>query len=202
LRCNTSGQTASNLPAACGAAAVSCTRSAPRKGIHVPPQHAATAGWRKEKNPIPPIIGAADTRRRRCRKRSRRGHPGLQQEGCSLQTSPLRRVRGGSPRQDRGTAAASDTSGGSGRSRHNGTQGPCALAPTGTADNRSSVRAPNVNCPATMEPRPLRSYPNRNSRQQVSQFGNPNVNSLPLDKMLRAAVTVVQQIMQSLMVLC
>jgi hypothetical protein len=37
--------------------------------------------------PIPPIIGAVDTRRRRCR--SRRRYPGLQREGCSVPTSPL-----------------------------------------------------------------------------------------------------------------
>jgi hypothetical protein len=35
-------------------------------------------------NPIPKIIGAAGTRRRRCRKRSHRGHPGPQQERCPL----------------------------------------------------------------------------------------------------------------------
>jgi hypothetical protein len=85
----TSGQTASNLPAACGAGAVTCTTSAPRKVIHLPPHHAATADWRKEKNAIPPITGAADTRRRRCRRRSRREHPKLQRGGCSLPTSPL-----------------------------------------------------------------------------------------------------------------
>jgi hypothetical protein len=61
----TSGHTKNNLPAACGAEGVTCTRSAPRKGMHLPPQSAATAGWRKEKNHIPQIIGAADTRRRR-----------------------------------------------------------------------------------------------------------------------------------------
>jgi hypothetical protein len=76
-RSATSGQTASNLPTACGAGTVTCIRSAPRKRISFPPQHAATAGWRKEKIPIPPITVAVDTRRRRCRKRSRRGHPGL-----------------------------------------------------------------------------------------------------------------------------
>jgi hypothetical protein len=57
----TSKKTASNLTAACGAEAFTCTRSALRKGMYLPPQHAATAGWRKEKIPIPPIIGAADT---------------------------------------------------------------------------------------------------------------------------------------------
>jgi hypothetical protein len=35
----------------------------------------------KGEKPIPQIIGAADTRRRRCRKRSRRGYPGLQRGG-------------------------------------------------------------------------------------------------------------------------
>jgi hypothetical protein len=77
----TSGQTANSLPAACGAEGVICRRSAPRKEIHRPPQGAATVGWRKEKNPIPQIIGAADKQRRRCRRRSRRGHTGLQRGG-------------------------------------------------------------------------------------------------------------------------
>jgi hypothetical protein len=84
----TSGKTASCLPAVCGAEAVTYTRSAPRKKIRLPCQHAATVVWRKEKNPIPQIIGVADMRRRRCRKRSRRGHPGRQRGGCSLPTSP------------------------------------------------------------------------------------------------------------------
>jgi hypothetical protein len=77
----TSGQTANSLPAACGAEGIIYTRSAPREGIHHPPQRAATVGWRKEKNPIPQIIGVADTRRMRCRRRSRRGHLRLQREG-------------------------------------------------------------------------------------------------------------------------
>jgi hypothetical protein len=79
----TSRQTANNLPTACGAKGVTCTRSAPRKGIHLPPQSAAIVSWRKEINPIPQIIGAADTRRRRCRRRSRRGQLRLQRECCS-----------------------------------------------------------------------------------------------------------------------
>jgi hypothetical protein len=64
----TSGQTESNFPAACGAEAVTCTKSAPRRGIYLPPQHVATVGWRKEGNPVPQIIGAADTRWKGCRK--------------------------------------------------------------------------------------------------------------------------------------
>jgi hypothetical protein len=51
-------------------------------------------------------------------------------------------LRGGAPRQDRGTAAAWDTSGVSGRPRHNRTQGPCGLTPTWTADNRSVSSGP------------------------------------------------------------
>jgi hypothetical protein len=62
------GQIASSVPAACGAEAVTYTRSAPRKEIRPPRQHAASVSWRKEKNTIPQIIGAADMRRRRCRK--------------------------------------------------------------------------------------------------------------------------------------
>jgi hypothetical protein len=69
-------------------------------------------------------------------------------------------LRGGAPRQGRGTTAASDTSGGSDRSRLNGTQDPCGLTPID-----QSVWAPNI-------------------------------NNLPLDKMLKVAVMVVQQIMR------
>jgi hypothetical protein len=61
----TSGKTASNLPVVCGSEAVTYTRSVLRKEIHLPRQHAVTVGWRTERKPIPPIIGAADTRRRK-----------------------------------------------------------------------------------------------------------------------------------------
>jgi hypothetical protein len=49
--------------------------------------------------------------------------------------------------------------------------------------------------PATMEPRvpaPLPQHEHQTSGQSVQA---PNVNSLPLDKMLRAVVTVVQHFM-------
>jgi hypothetical protein len=36
------------------------TRTALRRVTHLPTQLAATAGWQKEKNPIPSIIGAAE----------------------------------------------------------------------------------------------------------------------------------------------
>jgi hypothetical protein len=61
-------------------------------------------------------------------------------KGVLFQPHHCRHVlRGSTPRQDRGTAAASDTSGGSGRSRHSGTQGPCGVTPTRTADSRPFV---------------------------------------------------------------
>jgi hypothetical protein len=44
-----------------------------------------------------------------------------------------------------GTAAASDTSGGSGRARQSGNQGHCRLTSARTADNRSVSSGPNVN---------------------------------------------------------
>jgi hypothetical protein len=57
-------------------------------------------------------------------------------EGVRFQPHHPRRVlRGGAPRQDMRTTAASDTS--DGRSRHNGTQGPCGFTPTRTTKSRS-----------------------------------------------------------------
>jgi hypothetical protein len=83
----TFGKTASNRPVVCGAVAATCTRSVLKKEIHLPQQHAATASWRKEKKAFPPIIGAAVTRRRRCRKGSHREHPTLQRERYYSETS-------------------------------------------------------------------------------------------------------------------
>jgi hypothetical protein len=40
--------------------AATCTKIVLKKEIHLPHQHAATASWRKERKPIPPIIGAAE----------------------------------------------------------------------------------------------------------------------------------------------
>jgi hypothetical protein len=59
-------KTASNLPVVCDAVAVTCIKSVLKKEMRLPHQHAATASWRWERKPILPIIGAADTRRRRC----------------------------------------------------------------------------------------------------------------------------------------
>jgi hypothetical protein len=51
-------------------------------------------------------------------------------------------LRGIAPRQENGTATASDRSDGSGRSGHSGTQGPCSLTPTQTAGNMSVSSGP------------------------------------------------------------
>jgi hypothetical protein len=134
----TSGQTAGNVPAPCGAGVVTCTRSAPRKRIHLQPPHAAAAGWRIGENGIPPITVAADTQRRRCRKRNRRRHPGLQREECSLPTSPLQAC----PSRQRYEAGQRNSS---------------SIRPT----RWQWQVLPQWN------PWSLRSYPNMNSRQQA-----------------------------------
>jgi hypothetical protein len=88
------------------------------------------------------------------------------EKGVLFQPDHSRRLlHGGAPKQDRGTAAALDTSGGSGRSHHNGTRGPAALPHHEHQTTGQSVRAPNV-------------------------------NSLPLDKILKVVVMIVQQIMR------
>jgi hypothetical protein len=84
----TSGKIASNLPAACGAETVTCTRIAPRKEIHLPLQHAANASWWKEENPIPQNYRGCKHATEEMQKRIRREHPGPQRQGCSLPTSP------------------------------------------------------------------------------------------------------------------
>jgi hypothetical protein len=166
----TSGQSASKLPAAFGEGAVTCTGSVPRKGIHLPPQHAATAGWRKEQNPSRQLSGL-QTHEGDVEK-SRRGHPGLQREGCSLPTTPLQACPSRRRSQvGQRNSRASNTSGGSGRSRHNAAQVPVALPQHEQQTTGQSVRVPNVNCPATMESRSLWPCPNTNTRQQVSKFG-------------------------------
>jgi hypothetical protein len=58
----------------CGAATY--TKSALRKTTLPPLQLVVTASWWRERNYIPPIIGAADTRRS-CKRRSPREHPKL-----------------------------------------------------------------------------------------------------------------------------
>jgi hypothetical protein len=70
------------------AGAASCTRSARRRVTLPPLQLPATANWRRVRNPIPPTIGAASTRRKNYNGGRPRGHPKLQRGGCSRPTSP------------------------------------------------------------------------------------------------------------------
>jgi hypothetical protein len=51
-------------PRCCCAEAATCTRSVQKRGTLIPLQHVATAGWRRERKLIPPIIGDASTQRR------------------------------------------------------------------------------------------------------------------------------------------
>ena len=86
--------------------------------------------------PIQPIIVAADMRRRKSEKQIAEDTQNYNGKAVLFRHHHARRVlRGGAPRQDRGTAATSDTSGSSGRPRHKGTQGPCGLTPTRAADS-------------------------------------------------------------------
>jgi hypothetical protein len=71
-------QTASQLPVDCGAGEATCTRSTQERKRLLSHQDAVTASWRRERKPIPPIIGAADMRRN-CRRGNHREHPILQQ---------------------------------------------------------------------------------------------------------------------------
>jgi hypothetical protein len=113
----------------------SVPRGVPRKGIHLPPQHAATAGWRKEKTPPSRELSGLQT-----------GEGGDAEKEVAEDTEDYNltapcmhfaaalRVRTEEQQQRQ------DTSGGSDRSRNNGTQGPCGLTPTG-----QSVRTANIN---------------------------------------------------------
>jgi hypothetical protein len=83
-----SGLTVGNLPVVCGAVAATCIRSVLRRETLLPHQLAVNTSWRRERKPIPPIIGAADTPKRSCRKGRHRGHPKQQRERCSQTSSP------------------------------------------------------------------------------------------------------------------
>jgi hypothetical protein len=138
----------------------------------IPAQHAATAGWRKEKPPSRQLSGLQTREGGGTEKEVAKDTQDHNGKSVLFQPHHSRRVLlSGAPRQDRGTAASSDTSGGSGRSRHNRPQVPVASPQHEQQTTGLSVRAPNANCPATMEPRYLRPHPNTNSRQQFSQFG-------------------------------
>jgi hypothetical protein len=81
-----SGLTGNNPPVVYGAGAAVYTRSAQKKKTLLPHQHAVTASWRRERKQIPPVIEAADTPRRSCRRGNYREHPRLQRERCFPQT--------------------------------------------------------------------------------------------------------------------
>jgi hypothetical protein len=131
----TSEQTASSFPAACGAEAITYTRSAPRKEIHLPPnmlQLLITGG----EKPQPRKLSRLQTRGGGDAEKVTEDTQDYNGDGALFQPHHSRHVlRGGVPRQDRGTATASVTSGVT--SRHNGTQGPCGLTLTRTAENKS-----------------------------------------------------------------
>jgi hypothetical protein len=82
------GQQFGNLPVVCGAGAATCTKSALKETTLPPLQLVVTASWRRERHPIPPIVGDAGTRRRRCKRSSPREHLILQRGECSPPTSP------------------------------------------------------------------------------------------------------------------
>jgi hypothetical protein len=91
-------------------------------------------------NPFPQIIGVANTRRSRCRKKFAEDNQDYNGKVVLFQRHHSRHVlRGGAPRQDRGTAAASDASGG--RTRNNGTQVPAAL----TQHEQQNTKCNSVN---------------------------------------------------------
>jgi hypothetical protein len=60
--------------------------SVQRRGMLPLLQHTATAGWLRERNPIPPTIRDADMRRRSFRRGNRRKRLTLHMEGCSPST--------------------------------------------------------------------------------------------------------------------
>jgi hypothetical protein len=80
-----SGQTAGNPLVVCGAEAATSTRSVQRRQTLIPLQQVATAGWRKQRKLIPPIIGVANTPEKSSKKGRHRDHRKLPRGGvfCS-----------------------------------------------------------------------------------------------------------------------
>jgi hypothetical protein len=103
-------------------------KSVPRKEISLAPQHVATVAWRKEKPRTPQNIGLQTCEEEMQKTKVAEDTQDYNRKGVLIQHHHSRHVlRGCAPRQDRGTAVASDTSGG--RSRFIGTQGPGGLTP-------------------------------------------------------------------------
>jgi hypothetical protein len=95
-----SGLTAGNLHIVCGEGAATCTRSVLRRETLLQLQLAVTGSWQRERKPALPIIGAADTPRRRCRKEDTEDTQTDKEEGVFLKTHHTRCVLCcGAPRQ-------------------------------------------------------------------------------------------------------
>jgi hypothetical protein len=135
----------------------------PQKGnTHLPRQHAATAGWRKEKTLIPPIIGAVDARDELQKKKSQR-----------------------TPRTTTGRVFSSSLT-------TPGVSFVAALRGKTEEQQQPQIHKVDVAGADTMEPRVPAPLPQHEQETTGQSVGAPNVNSLPLDQMLRAVVTVVQ----------
>jgi hypothetical protein len=73
-------------------------KECPEKTL-LPHQHAVTASWRRERKPILPIIEAADTPRRSCRRGNHREHQNYNGKGVLLKPYYSRHLLcGGAPR--------------------------------------------------------------------------------------------------------
>jgi hypothetical protein len=162
----TSGKTASNLRAACGAGAITCTRSAPRKGTHLPPEHAQL-----------PIGGRG--------KPPSRQLSGLQtREGGDSEKEVAEDIQGYNGRVFSTNLSTP------------GMFFAEALRSRTEKHQQPSTHQVAVAGPATMElrvPVALPKYEQQTTGQSVLAL---NVNSLQLDKSLKVVVTAVQQIMK------
>jgi hypothetical protein len=92
-----SGQTAGNLPAACGVKAATSSGNAWKRARKIQHWLAAIVSWQEVENHIHPTTEAAATQRRRCVRGKFRGHPSQILEGhsppnTSHQACPSRRL--------------------------------------------------------------------------------------------------------------
>jgi hypothetical protein len=129
----TSGKTVSNLPAACGAQVVTCIRSGPTKEIYLPPQKAATVGWRKEKSPFRKLSGL-QTREGVAENEvaeNTQDYNGEFYFNFNTRACPSRRRSEATQRNSSSLRHI--------WSRHNGTHCLCGLTQTRTAENRSVI---------------------------------------------------------------
>jgi hypothetical protein len=112
-------------PLVCGVVTATCTRSAWRRGRLHQHRHAATAGWRKGINPTLQLPGLQARSGGDAQKVVPENTEDYNGKGVFYKTRHSRCVlRGGAQRQDKGSAAASGTSGTSRSCCHNGTKGP------------------------------------------------------------------------------